>query len=138
MTKESTVEKLPKGNLGHLGKLKIKQLKIEKCLSATFDTLLAGKLLPRAFVMAELMALVMAVWIWLLRAEMRMAPMILQMIALCQSAVKSEHSQAGNFACRKLICFLRTDLGTGKNVVIPISMPIPMQIMSWVLVKMFS
>ena len=34
--------------------------------------------------------------------------------------------------------YVFTDLGTGKNVVIPISMPIPMQIMSWVLVKMSS
>ena len=48
------------------------------CLRATLDTLLAGKLRPRALVMAEVMALVMAVWIWLLRAEMRIAPIILR------------------------------------------------------------
>ena len=50
----------------------------KSCLRATLDTLLEGKLRPRALVMAEVMALVMAVWIWLLRAEMRMAPIILR------------------------------------------------------------
>ena len=50
----------------------------KSCLRATLDTLLAGKLRPRALVMAEVMALVMAVWIWLLRAEMRIAPIILR------------------------------------------------------------
>ena len=98
------------------------------CLRATLDTLLVGtRLRPRAFVMRELMALVMAVWIWLLRAEMRRAPMILK-ITTWVSAVKS--SQAGRqytiIACRKSIDFLRTEstgwdpvqwVG-GKNVVV--------------------
>ena len=54
---------------------------LKSCLRATFDTLLLGfRLRPRALLMAELMALVIAVWIWLLRAEMRIAPMILKII----------------------------------------------------------
>ena len=76
------------------------------CLRATLDTLLVGtRLRPRAFVMRELMALVMAVWIWLLRAEMRRAPMILK-ITTWVSAVKSRQAI---IACRKSIGFLRTE-----------------------------
>ena len=66
------------------------------CLRATLDTLLVGtRLRPRAFVMRELMALVMAVWIWLLRAEMRRAPMILK-ITTWVSAVKSRQAICNN------------------------------------------
>merc|ERR1712130_155710 len=51
---------------------------LKSCLRATLDTLLVGsRLRPRAEEMALEMALVMAVWTWLLRTEMRMAPMIL-------------------------------------------------------------
>merc|ERR1712198_423562 len=40
---------------------------LKSCLRATLDTLLLGfRLRPRALLMAELMALVIAVWIWLL------------------------------------------------------------------------
>ena len=76
---------------------------MKSCLRATFDTLLLGfRLRPRAEEMAELMALVIAVWIWLLRAEMRMTPMILKM-TIWVSAVKS--GQAGNIPVLEIYMF---------------------------------
>ena len=48
------------------------------CLRATLETLLTGRLRPRALDRSELMVLVIAAWIWLLRREMRRIPTSLQ------------------------------------------------------------